>query len=403
MNDFALLGVAIFAGILMGRLFDRVGLPEVIGTVIVGILMGESIFSLLSAEKLSIYRPLIDLAIAFFGFFIGAELKFDKLKKFEYIITSILIFEVIFTFALVSLGLYFFTREFFLALLLGSLAVSTAPAATADVIWEYRSAGPLTFTILAIVAFDDIATVLIYSFSRTYILNSLAGSGIDIFSAVFFFINHTVTAILIGLLFGSVFIILTRLLKRSREIYIITLGLVILTSGVAEIFNASEILSTIILGMIFSNYYHGSEAAVETIRDLSAPIFTLFFVLIGAKLRLDIFLIVSSAGLIYLVTAIMGKTIGSTIGAIVSKAEKAISRNIGMTLYSQAGIALGLGSEIYYELLSIDQHVLATKMMNILILAVLMLLLIGPTMVKYALGRADEIGKREEYEIPTHV
>jgi Kef-type K+ transport system membrane component KefB len=399
MNDFALLGIAIFAGILIGRLFDRLGLPEVIGTVLVGVVMGGSILNLITTDKLAFYRPLIDLAIAFFGFFIGVELKFEKLKELEYVILSILFFEVLFTFTVVLLSLYIFTREFYLSLLLGSLAVSTAPAATADVIWEYKATGPLTFTILAIVAFDDVATVLIYSFSRTFIINSLLGSTINIFNALVFLADHIIIAVVIGLFFGGIFILLSRFFKRTREIYIIILGLIILASGIAEIFNASEILSNIILGMIFSNYYRGSEDSVDAIRDLSAPIFTLFFVLIGAKLRLDIFLIMYSAGLVYLIAALSGKTLGSTFGALISKAESVISRNIGFTLYSQAGIALGLGSEMYFELIHIEQHALATRFMNILIVAVLMLLLIGPIMVKYALGRAGEIGKRKEYVI----
>ena len=160
MIDFAIIGIAVFLGLVGGKIFERMGVPEVIGSVLIGILLGESFFGLLTIEKLDYYRPLIDLALAFFGFFIGIELKFSKLRKLGITVLSILIFEVVFTFLMVSSGIYLITREIYFSLILGTLALSTAPAATADVIWEYNASGKLSTIILALVGFDDVVTVL---------------------------------------------------------------------------------------------------------------------------------------------------------------------------------------------------------------------------------------------------
>lgn len=393
MTDFAIIGFAVFLGLLGGKIFDKMGVPEVIGVVLIGILMGESVLGILTTEKLDYYKPLIDLALAFFGFFIGSELKIRELKEISISIISILFFEVIFTFIIVTSGLYLLTRELVIPLILGTLAISTAPAATADVIWEYRASGKLTTTILAIVGFDDVATVFVYSIISNYLLNYLTGRGFSIISAFSYFLWHIGFAFAIGFSFSLILTLLTKLFRKERDVLIVGLGLLILASGLAEVIDASEIISTMILGIFFSNMCSKAETPISTLRELSAPIFTIFFVLIGARLDIHLLPALGSIGIAYLIFSITGKSIGATVGAVVSKAEKEITRNIGISLYSQAGIALGLGTHLYYDLkeIGIIGFDIGMKIMNILISATFILLIIGPIMVKYALKRANEI------------
>lgn len=404
MNTFAVLGIAIFIGILCGRLFDKIGIPEVVGVVLVGIILGESGLGILHAEELEYFKPLVDLALAFFGFFIGAELKIFKLRSLGKVIILIFISEVIFTFTIVLLGLYIYLNDLYMALLLGTLAVSTAPAATADVIWEYKASGELTTTILALIGFDDVATILIYSITSNYILNTLGGVEFTIIHALGFFLSHVGFAVLIGLGFGGLLIGFTRLFKRMREIFIVAIGIVILASGVAELVNASEIVSTLILGLIFSNYCRKADRAVGVVRDLSEPIFTIFFVLIGSHLKIELLPTLGGVALAYTFTSILGKFSGATLGAYISNASANIRKNIGLTLYSQAGITLGLGHQLLYDLkeLGLVGYQLGLKIINILLSATLILLIVGPIMVKYALHRANEV-YREEVETMDYI
>jgi Kef-type K+ transport system membrane component KefB len=156
-----------------------------------------------------------------------------------------------------------------------------------------------------------------------------------------------------------------------------------------------------ILGMFFSNTCSKAETPATILRELSAPIFTLFFVLIGARLNVYLIPAIGIVGVLYLLLSITGKTIGATLGAIVSSAEDKVKRNIGFALYSQAGISLGLGTHLYFDLknlgtIGID---IGNKIMNILIPATLILLIIGPIMVKYTLERSGEIYKGEKKEL----
>jgi Kef-type K+ transport system membrane component KefB len=400
LTDFAIIGIAVFFGIVGGKIFEKVGIPELVGMVFVGIVIGDSVLGILDVPRLDDYKPLIDLALAFFGFFIGAELKFDQLKKLGKIIISILTFEVVFTFLIVTTGIFLYTREYYLALLFGTLAISTAPAATADVIWEYKASGDLSTIILALVGFDDVATVFIFSLTSTYVIASLKGVLLTPLSALGFFMYHIGVAVVIGSALGFFLTFFTRILRKKRDIYVTAIGMVILTSGLSETLGASEIISTMLLGMLFANFFKGSNSAIDAIRELSTPLFTIFFVLIGARMDLSILPSLGLSGIIFLVLRTIGKASGSTFGAWLAKAKPAILKNIGLSLYSQAGIALGLGSYIYFNLKELGGvgTIYGLRIMNTLISSTLILLVIGPIMIKFALKRAGEMSavKKEE-------
>ncbi len=401
MNDFAVLGLTVFLGIVGGKIVEKTGIPELVGMVLIGLFFGESALGLLPLEKLDSYRALIDLALAFFGFFIGSELIIDELREIGREIVSILVFEVIFTFLMVTAGVYLYTRQIHISLLFGALATSTAPAATADVVWEYKSKGKLTTTILALVGLDDVASILAYSFASNYVISSLKGLETSLTSSVSYFAQNIGLAIILGLTSGAILTLSAKLIRKRRDLFVLAIGAVILCSGAAELVGASEILSTLILGIIFANFCLKAGTAVDAARELIAPLFTVFFVLTGARLNIYLLSTLGLTGIIYLFMRILGKTSGSTLGAFISDASGEVKGNIGLCLYSQAGIALGLSSHLYYELKQTGGlgAQIGLNLLNTVISTTMILLIIGPILVKYALARSGEMGKVKRNEL----
>lgn len=72
------------------------------------------------------------------------------------------------------------TGDWPLAVLLGALSSATAPAATVDVLWEYKSRGPLTTTILGIVALDDSLALILYGFAMAFARAQLNGQPLSL-------------------------------------------------------------------------------------------------------------------------------------------------------------------------------------------------------------------------------
>lgn len=398
-NELLIVGAAIFAGLVAARVFDRIGIPEIIGMILVGLLLGPSTLGILTPEHSPLYKQVIDLALAFIGFFIGAELRIDELRNLGKNILYILFFEVVVVFIVVFTGIYAVTNEWVLAIFLASISVSTAPAATADVIWEHRAKGPLSTTILALIGFDDVVAILVYTLATLYAFQAMGIASIE-GDSLSYFISYLGYSVLIGVILGGIVILLGSILKKRRDIILLTIGVVIFNSGLVELLNGSELISALIIGFIYENYFKESPLSIDLLRELTAPLFTLFFVIIGSRLSLAGLGEIGIIGLVYIACSLIGKATGSKIGAITSGAEEKTRKYIGFTLFTQGGVALGLAHLLYFELVKAGPEfiALANKVVNITTTGVLILLVVGPLSLRYALIKAGEAYKitREE-------
>ena len=146
MQILLLFGIILVLGLTNGRLFEKIGIPQVVGYVIVGIILGDSISHVIPGKTLDNLSPLTSVALAFIGFMVGGELKISTFRKYGKQFFSILFSEGMLAMILVSVFVTLWTKNIALGILLGSLSSATAPAATVDVLWEYQSRGPLTNT-----------------------------------------------------------------------------------------------------------------------------------------------------------------------------------------------------------------------------------------------------------------
>jgi len=180
MNVLLLLGLAVLFGFAGGRLFEKLRIPQVVGFIVVGVILGDSLSGLLRNNLLTALTPLTELALGFIGFMVGGELKASVFKKYGSQFITILLFEGLMATLVVGLAVTLLTGKVYLGILLGALASATAPAATVDVLWEYRSKGPLTTTIFSIVALDDGLALILYGFSIAFAGMLLGGGAFSV-------------------------------------------------------------------------------------------------------------------------------------------------------------------------------------------------------------------------------
>ena len=171
LNILFFLGLALFGGVMGGRIFQKIKVPQVVGYIFIGIILGRTGFNLINSEIIEMMRPFTYLALGLIGFMIGGELKKEVFQKYGKQFFVILLSEGLgaFLFVFLSIGILgqFFlgtgAASWVLALLLGAIASATAPAATTDVLWEYKSRGPLTSIVLGIVALDDVLALVLFA------------------------------------------------------------------------------------------------------------------------------------------------------------------------------------------------------------------------------------------------
>jgi Kef-type K+ transport system membrane component KefB len=396
MKIILLIGLILLAGLLSGRGIERFGVPQVVGFILTGTILGNSFLNILDRATLDNLTPLTSLALALIGFMVGAELKQSVFRKYGRQFFTILFSEGLASMALVALFISILTGNVALGILLGALASATAPAATVDVLWEYQAKGPLTTTILAIVALDDGLSLVLYGFALAVADLITRGSSLNWRVMLFRPAFEIGLSVLIGLFAGFLIDKALKLIKEKSDRLVFSLGAIMFAAGMAETFGLSLILSSMTAGAYLTNIHpHRNESIFESIKSFAPPIYILFFVFVGARLRIDLLRHMGMLGILYVIGRSAGKWVGSYIGATVSKAPRTVKRYLGFALFSQAGVAIGLALDAYqhFQAHGPEGAELGFTIINVIAATTFLVQIIGPPSVKFAISRAGETGK----------
>ena len=409
MHILLIFSIILILGLASGRLIQRLGIPRVVGYIIFGVLVGESVTHLVTTPLLDTLAPLTYLALAFIGFMVGGELKKNIFKRYGKQFFSILFSEALMAMALVTVLIFFWTKNLALALLLGALCSATAPAATVDVLWEYHSRGPLTTTILAIVALDDGLALILYGFAYAFAGALFAGRALDMDVMIVKPLTEIFGSLILGAVLGFLLDYALRFIKIRDDCLVGILGAILLATGLAVYFDFSLILTNMAAGLILTNMHPDrNESNLDILRSFVPPIYILFFVFVGARMKLALIPQMGMIGLLYVLGRTAGKWVGAYGGSRISGAPLSVQKYLGFALFSQAGVAIGLALDIYQHFSKFGPA--GTQMghtvINIIAATTLLVQIIGPPSVKYAIYKAGEIPeelvekqlKEKEYE-----
>ncbi len=391
-----LLGLILIVGLLTGRLFNKFGVPQVVGFILLGLLLGDSFSHLAPQSLLDSLSPITSIGLAIIGFMVGGEMKHSLFTKYGKQFFVILFAEGLLAMAFVTVLCLFWTRNPALSIILGALSAATAPAATVDVLWEYHSRGPLTSAILAIVALDDGLSLILYGFALAYAEALVSPARLGLGLMMLKPLIELCASIVLGLIIGWLLDRALRLFEKKEDKLVITLGGILLASGVAVQFHLSLILVNMVAGVYLSNTHQDrNEASFELIKSFSPPILIIFFVFIGARLQVGLLPKMGILGLLYVVGRTLGKGMGSYLGARVSHAHESVRKYLGFALFSQAGVAIGLALDVYEHFRHFGPQGahMGHTVINVITATTFLVQIIGPPSVKYAIGKAGEIGK----------
>jgi len=398
LNVILVMGLAIFLGTAGARAFQRFRIPQVVGYVVIGLVTGESGLNLIGRETVESLWLFNMFALGIIGFMIGGELRRDVFKKHGRQFFVILCSEGLAAFFLVGIlcgfVAWYFTGELHtsvaMGLVLGAIASATAPAATTNVLWEYKTRGPLTSTVLAIVALDDGLALLLYGVASSIATALTGGAGGSVVLPILTAGLEIVGAVVLGVLSGILLSFILKRIKDSDKALAFIVSSVLVVIGLSIALRLGSILAAMALGVTISNLAgRRRQSAFELVEKFSPPVYVLFFVLAGAHLVLE-----EIAGwmivmvLVYLIGRVAGKMLGSWCGATWSKARDVVRRYLGLCLLSQAGVAIGL---------AIISSRLFTGQMGHAIIVIVMTTtfvveIFGPMFVKVGVKKAGEAG-----------
>lgn len=385
MNTLLLIGIAMAAGLLVSRAARAIKLPNVTAFLVAGLVIGPCVAGLISREQAASMGIISDAALGFIAYSIGGEFKLSYLKKIGKTPLVITAFQGLTTALCVDVGLIIFGVDVPLALLLGAIALATAPAATLMVVRQYKADGPVTQMLLPVVAMDDALGLMVFSISSS-VAQGMLGGEITVQSMVLTPILEILGSLALGVALGAVLAFGARFFASRGNKLALSIALVLAGVGLCDMLNLSSLLVCMMIGAVMVNMSQQREVLIEQCERFTPPLFLLFFVLSGAELDLAVLPQVGLIGLCYLLLRCLGKWGGTMMGALCTHADGNIRKYLGLTLLPQAGVAIGMASMVASHFPTLGQQV-----STIVLAGVLVFELIGPIITKIALIKAGEI------------
>lgn len=401
------LAVSLIGGLMLSRLTKLLHLPAVTAYLLAGLLIGPFLLGRLnvpglgfhSLEQVENLSIVTQTALGFIAFTIGNEFRLGQLKAMgssaiiigilQAVITALVVDAVLIVVSLCAPNILSIPC----AITLGAIASATAPAATLMVVRQYKADGPLTRLLMLVVAIDDAIGLLLFSVSFG-IATALANGHVSIIAVLVEPVAEIIMSLGLGAAMGWLLNWMEQFFHSRSKRMTISVAFVLLTVGLSMLeFQLGEVhcgfsllLVCMMTGTVFCNVCDTSEELMNRVDGWTMPLNILFFVISGAELDLEVLAhpVTILVGVVYILARSAGKCFGASVSCHLTQQEKPITDHLGITLLPQAGVALGMA-------LTAAALPDGALVRNVVLFAVLVYELVGPTLTKRALLAVGEI------------
>lgn len=387
LNELLSVGMVILLGLLGGKLSHKIKIPRVTGYMLTGLIFGPSILGVITAETLDHISLINDIALGLILFAIGGEIEWGHLKAMGRKVIYIALAESAGAFILVFGITYLLRADLGLAMLLGAISIATAPGVTLLVIREYRTRGPLTDTLLAVVAINNVLCLVLF---RVFFTVYAITQGEPVWPMILGLLKEFGAALLIGGVVASIITFWEQRIDDLSELLLVIIGGLLLAIGMAKTIGISYLMLCLIIGAVTNNLSMMHRLVYAELRQTEMPFYIAFFVLSGASLHLGALQHLGLLGAAYLIARPVGKAIGAYFASARFGADPQVRDNLGMALLPQAGVAIGM-------MLTVSEaepdlgHIIATVILS----SILIYEGVGPFLTRLSLSRAGEIHLQE--------
>ena len=358
-----------------------------------------SLLGWVSAENLQALQVLSEVALGLILFSIGSVFEFSLFRRLGRQFLKLTLVESALAAVLVTTGVLLLGQPWQVALLLGVIAIATAPASTLMVIRECDSSGPLTDNLLGIIAVNNLFCITAYAVAAAVIDLASGIGGRSIFDALYLAAYPLVWQLFgsaaWGYLVGMLLAGWSTQVRETGEMLILLAGSILLCVGVARLLDLSPLIASLAVGATMVNLSRRSHRLFDTLSGTDPPFYAIFFVLAGADLDLALVPAMGVVGLVYVGGRSLGKFAGAVAGARWLQLEPTVQRFLGFGLLAQAGLAVGLTLQIEgrYE-------AYAPSVSTVVLASVAIFEMFGPISTRFALMRAGEAETAHRHPAP---
>jgi Kef-type K+ transport system membrane component KefB/nucleotide-binding universal stress UspA family protein len=395
------LSILLCLGFLAAKAGNFIKLPSVTGYILAGLLLGPSGFHIVSAEAVrQQLNHFTQIALMLISFGVGEHLEIKHLKSRAKSVGIIASGEILGAFILVFIGTLLvaqlsrvglpawqITEYAVLALLLGSVSVATAPGTTLQVLREMRAAGPLTTTLMAVVAINNGMAIMMFGIAVSIAHHLMAAGDSSVTQAITASLLEIGGSLALGMIAGMAIDFVISRLKNQGEVLTAGLAILLLSGELANLINFSPLLVGMAAGFTIVNQDYRDLRLFRALNSFEPPIYVLFFTIAGIQLDLKTLAVTGGLGLTYFLCRAIGKIIGAGVGAKIAAAPQTVKRYLGLALVPQADVAIGL-----LFLISNDTALnnFSSIITPVVLAGVILAELLGPVLAKRAVSLAKE-------------
>ena len=363
--------------LLAGHFAQRIGIPAVVGQLLVGIVLGPGVLGVIHSNEIT--AVFSEIGVIILMFLAGLESDLKMLKRYIKPALVVAVMGVILPIALVGGASLIFGVSPMEALFIGVIFSATSVSISVEVLKEYQTLNTKEgATILGAAVADDILGVLLLGVMIA-LTSSSGGSKTSLGGALFYQVLFFIAVYVIGKW------LVPMLMRAADRLYItaarpvmsiiICLGL----AWLADVAGLSGAIGAFFAGVAVSLTDENDELN-ESIEPIGYAVFIpVFFVSVG--LSMSFAGLQSVIGLIITLTvlATLTKLLGCGAGAYLSGFDVTSSGVIGAGMISRGEMAL-ITLQIGY-----GEHLMSETYYSAIVLVIVLVTLIAPIILKDAI------------------
>jgi Kef-type K+ transport system membrane component KefB len=382
-NALALFGLLLLVGLIGGEFAKRVlRLPRVVGYVVVGLLLGESGLGLLNARVVAESWIFVEIALGLILFELGRRLHFAWLLNDRWLLATGLL-ESTLCFGFIYYALTYFGVQPIYAAVAAAIGVSTSPAVVLLVAQELKAEGQVTERALNLTAMNSVIAFVLTTMMISVIHQEYRA---DFTMALLHPIYLLAGSLVLGYIASGALIMLSRWIGKHAERQLaVMLALIVFTIGTAYMLELSTLIALMAFGVFSRNLDTRHDLMAVDFSMIAQMFYVVLFVMSSAKLHVIDLLTGGLIAVVFVLARFAGKSIAVMGLTYFSGARRGSAGLLCLALTPMSGLALAMvqGTANLYPDFS-------AKLSATVLSAVLILELIGPIAVQFALKRAGE-------------
>lgn len=392
----------------IGVFFTRFNLPLVTGYLITGIIIGPFVLALIDHDSIETLFFIDEISLAMIAFIAGSELYLKELRSRIRSILIILASLAISIYILGSLAFFLLAdwipfmaemptdHRIAVALIAGSILIARSPSSAIAVINELRARGPYTKMVLGVTVAMDMVVITLFAISSSIADAALTNLGFDLTFVEVVVVELTLSVVLGFLVSRLLYLVLMTSWSHYMKLSLIAaIGFAIFALSIelrhwtAEQLGVELLFEPLLICLLASffvtNYSPYRLEFTEILHKIAPVIYVLFFTLTGAALELDLVVETWGIMLVLLIVRLIGIVIGTFTGGTLAGEPMRYNRISWMSFVTQAGIGLGLATEVAVQFPEWGE-----SFATILIAVIVINELVGPPLFRAAIKKVGE-------------